>query len=208
MTLRLDWCSREAAQYAVEHWHYSGILPAGSLITIGVWEDDSFIGSVIFSRGANNRIAEPFGLEQTDVCELTRVALDEHETPVSRINSIALSLLEDKCPDLSLVVSYADLNQGHVGIIYQAGNWLYLGQSTASQVSINGTLFHARSVHSRFGTANAEKLRTMLPDSTDIHWERTPDKHKYVYPLTACPDSLRAELEDAALPYPDATATS
>ena len=53
MNLHLDWCSYEAAKYAVEHWHYSHSLPIGKLVKIGVWEDDQFIGAVVFGYGAN-----------------------------------------------------------------------------------------------------------------------------------------------------------
>ena len=42
--LRLDWCSYEAAKYAVEHWHYSKRMPKSKLAKIGVWEDGEFIG--------------------------------------------------------------------------------------------------------------------------------------------------------------------
>ena len=82
MSLKLDWCSREAAKYAVEHWHYSKSLPSCDLITVGVWEDEVFIGAVIYSRGANPNLNKPYGLKKTEVCELARVALNIHKTPV------------------------------------------------------------------------------------------------------------------------------
>lgn len=50
--LKLDWCSHAAAKYAVEHWHYSGSLPTPPLVKVGVWEDEQFIGCVVFGRGS------------------------------------------------------------------------------------------------------------------------------------------------------------
>jgi hypothetical protein len=38
--LKVDFCSYEAAKYAVEHWHYSKTMPAGKTVKIGAWEDD------------------------------------------------------------------------------------------------------------------------------------------------------------------------
>lgn len=76
VNLHLDWCSYQAAKYAVEHWHYSKRMPAGKALHCGVWEDGSFIGVVIFSRGANNHIARPFNLTQTEVVELTRICIN------------------------------------------------------------------------------------------------------------------------------------
>jgi hypothetical protein len=49
--LRLDWCSHAAAKYAVEHWHYSQTMPVGKLAKIGVWEDNKYIGAIIFGLG-------------------------------------------------------------------------------------------------------------------------------------------------------------
>lgn len=106
--LRLDWCSYRAAKWAVEHWHYSKRMPAGKAAIVGVWEFGKFIGCVIFSRGANNHIGNPYGLNQTEVCELTRVALTEHVAPVSRIVGISVRMLKKQSPGLRLIVSYAD----------------------------------------------------------------------------------------------------
>src|SRR5574337_1147184 len=96
--LKLNWCSFEAAEYAVKHWHYSHAMPAGKLIKIGVWEDNKFIGAVIFGRGANNHLLMPYGLDVTEGCELVRVALKEHQTTVTKIISIAIRLLKKKNP--------------------------------------------------------------------------------------------------------------
>src|SRR3990167_6802947 len=103
--LKLDWCSYEAAKYAVEHWHYSRSLPTPPLIKIGVWENHAFIGCVLFSRGANNNMGKAVSLTAVQVSELTRIALARHVTAVSRIVKIALILLHYRCPGLRLVVS-------------------------------------------------------------------------------------------------------
>ena len=103
--LRLGWCSHEAAKYAVMNWHYSRAMPAGKLVKIGVWENDRFVGAVIFSRGANNNIGKPFGLKQTEICELVRVALSKHETPVTRIVAIAIKMLRKKAPGIQMLIS-------------------------------------------------------------------------------------------------------
>ncbi len=43
--LHLDFCSHEAAKYAVMRWHYSRRMPKSKLVRIGVWEDEKFVGS-------------------------------------------------------------------------------------------------------------------------------------------------------------------
>lgn len=176
--LRLAWCSHEAAKYAVMNWHYSRAMPSGKLIKIGAWENKKFIGCVLFGRGANNNMGKPFGLEQTEICELVRIALSKHQTPVTRIVSIAIRMLKKKCPGLRLIVTYADPRQGHEGGIYKGGNWVYLGRSKpwkGSHYIVNGKKMHGRSVRAKWGN---EK-------NIPYEWEYDleGDKHKYIYPL-------------------------
>jgi hypothetical protein len=52
MNFKLAFTTKEAAKYSVENWHYSRCLPAGKMVIIGVWENDRFIGTIIYSFGA------------------------------------------------------------------------------------------------------------------------------------------------------------
>lgn len=196
--LNVAFCSREAAAYACKRWHYSHCTPAGKLITLGVWEHGQFAGSVVFGRGANNHIGSRYRLEQTEVCELVRIALTKHETPVSRIVAIALKFLRANSPGLRLIVSYADPEQGHHGGIYQAANWLYVGPSQAQrELVVNGEDMHKRSAGSRWGTASPARLRAMTKMHVDygpVRW-----KHTYLLPLDGV---MRAQIAPLAKPYP------
>ena len=188
--LHLDWCSYEAAKYAVERWHYSEKMPAGKTVKIGVWEDEEFIGVVIFSRGASPHLGDAFNLSQTEVCELTRIALDSHKTEVSRIGSIALKLYSRENPGTRLAFSYADPYEGHTGTIYQAMNWIYVGSSGRKQVfkKPNGEI-----VHNRLAYSKSAEWRERG------EWIDRPAKHKYLYPLD---DEMREQIEPLAKPYP------
>lgn len=188
MTLRIAYAEHEAAAYAVKRWHYSRRLPIGKLIRFGVWEDGAFKGVIIYSRGGAPNIGKPFGLEQTQVCELTRIALDAHEAPVSQMMAITLKILKRTNPGLRLVVSYADPNQSHHGGIYQASNYVYIGQTdlrpTDAPVRILGQVLHYRTVQIKF--CNGERktiewLRANVDPNAEQLKEAT--KHKYVYPL-------------------------
>jgi hypothetical protein len=186
--LRLDWCDVKAARYAVERWHYSRVLPAGKLVKVGAWEDGQFIGCVIFGRGANNHLGMPYGLEQTGVCELVRIALREHKTPVSKIAALAIKMLRRQSPNLRLIVSFADPLQGHNGAVYQAMNWVYVGSSQAqAEVMYQGKIMHKRTAHSLFGTIKGMEKSPIL-------W-----KHKYLFPLD---DAMRKQIEPLHKPYP------
>jgi hypothetical protein len=88
--LKIDWATHEAAKFACEKWHYSKSVPVPPLVKIGAWEDGKFIGVVIFSRGASSNLMSPYGLGQDEGCELTRIALTNHKTEVSRIVKLAI----------------------------------------------------------------------------------------------------------------------
>jgi hypothetical protein len=192
--LKIDWATHEAARYACENWHYSESIPAGKLVKVGAWENGKFIGVVLFGRGANNNIGKPYGLDQTAVCELVRIALTKHVTPVSKITAIAIRFLKANSPGLQLIISYADPLQGHHGGIYQAGNWIYCGKTKGGTAQIkmaSGKIIHKRTAMSRFGTCKALEIGG--------EWTEEMQKHKYLMPLE---NEMREKILPLAKPYP------
>lgn len=172
---------------------------------IGCWEQGEFIGVILFGDGANNQMFKPYGLDYTAGAELVRIALRAHRTSVTRIVKIALSMLKQCCPGLRLVVSFADPEQGHVGGIYQAGNWLYLGMTDAAdEFMVSGTRMHGRAIratlsHKRMTTKGTtlERARLILdPSAYKVSGSR---KHRYLMPLDA---AMREKLLPLAKPYP------
>ena len=191
MTLKLDWASLQAAKYACMNFHYSKSVPAGKLIKIGVWEDDKFIGFLLYGRGANSTLGTPYGLEQTECCELVRIALTKHATPVSRIVAISFKLLKSISPGLKLIVSFADTNQNHHGGIYQAGNWIYSGQSKAvDEYLVYGERLHGRSMRAKYGTHVGKDFIKIVKGSV---------KHRYLMPLC---DMIKLDIIKRAQAYP------
>ena len=189
--LKIDWCSFKTAKFAVMKWHYSKCMPSGKLIKIGVWENDKFIGCVLFGRGANNVLGRPYDLAQTECCELVRIALSKHITPVSRIIAISIKKLKLLCPGMKLIISFADTEQDHIGAIYQASNWIYLGMSKAAEEYIvNGKRMHGRSMRALYGThINKLFIKKIMGSS----------KHRYAMPLN---DKIKIILEKIRKPYP------
>jgi len=200
MSLRLDFCSHQAAKHAVLRWHYSRKMPASKLVRIGVWEAGKFLGVILYGVGANRHLARPFGLETTEGCELVRVALAPgRKSPTSKCLAISLRLLQRQSPGLRLVVSYADMKEGHLGTIYQATNWLFVGSSKQSYLKVRGKIEHPRSLYDRFGPKGQSV--PWLQAHVDPRAQRVamPAKLKYVWPLDR---TLRPQLASIAQPYP------
>jgi len=186
--LKIDWAGHDAAKYACINWHYSKCLPVGKLVKIGAWENGKFIGVVIFGRGANNNMLKPFSLEQDDGCELVRIALTKHVTPVSKIMAFAIRFLKKSQAGLQLIVSYADPEQGHHGGIYQACNWIYTGPSDkAVKVFYKGKWSHKKTVD------DAGVNQANLPKKV------VSGKHRYLMPLDK---DMSAKIAPLAKPYP------
>jgi hypothetical protein len=199
---RLDWASHDAARYACETWHYSGRVPPGTAVRIGVWEQARFIGVVIFSRGPSADLGTAYGLGVTEVCELSRIALDSHTAWVTQIVSPALRMLRERCPGLRLVVSFADPAHGHVGGIYQAGNWLYLGKTAPSRAYVDpeGRVRHDRNV-STSGFSTIFGKTTLVPPAETCIPINLPGKFRYAMPLDK---SMRRRITHLSQPYPKA----
>lgn len=196
--LKLDWCSHEAAKFACEHWHYSKCMPVGKMVKIGVWENNKYIGCILFSMGANKALMHPYGLTQFEGCELTRIALTKHETEVSKIIKISIAMLKKQSPKLRLIVSFADSGHNHIGAIYQAGNWIYTGATKEEhEYYFNGKWMHRRSAGSARGTivglkkrGNGFRRRYLMPLDKDMR-----NKIQLLskpYPKKTCPDSVNS----------------
>ena len=192
--LRVDWCSSEAATWAVKHWHYSRTMPPIKTVRVGVWWGDRFKGAVIFSRPCRKQHLM-FGLEPQEVCELARVALDRHEGfHVTEVVARAIKLLKERCPDLRLIVSFADPAKGHIGRIYQAGTWLYSGKSAPARILVH----QGRELHRRHYTgATFDNPRAKPPPGSV--WVPVPGKHRYLMPLDR---RMRRQVERLRQPYP------
>lgn len=201
--LKLDWCSHEAAKYAVEHWHYSKQLPSGKVVRIGVWEAGKFIGCVLYARGSNQHIGKDIYLGQTTCVELVRVALCAHSTHVSRIIAISLKLLKKQSAGLRCVISFADLLHGHIGSIYQAGGWIYTGTGTndkrcRSYLTPSGKTTHWRTVCAELGKRGQSRTVEAAASIGFIAKEWKP-KHRYLMPLDI---EMRSRILPLSKPYP------
>ena len=201
--LLLDFCSHKAAKYACKNWHYSKTLPPPPHNFIGVWEDRIFKGVIVYARGASASLFKPYGLKQNEGCELVRVALTHHYHNVSKMLAISFKLLKKRNPLLKLVISFADPYQKHHGGIYQASNWVYLGDSGPSKkyIAPNGKELHSRQVSEKgYNIQYGKKRKTYRP--SECKQIILPGKHRYAIHLC---DEMRVYLDTNKKKYPRRT---
>lgn len=210
MTIKISGVDHRTANYAIMNYHYSKKMPVSKLIKYGVWEDEKFIGVVLFGRGSSASLGTKYELHQTEVCELVRVALSSHKAPVSQIVAQTLKILKSNNPKLRLVISFADVRQNHHGGIYQAMNWIYTGRSSQGrEFFYKNEWIHDRNAGARgFKTSAGAyvKVKKGLAALTKeelkmIPVRKVPGKHKYIYPLDK---AMRRKVAKLSLDYPSA----
>jgi len=134
--------------------HYLKRMPFSIAFTFGLVIDSKLEGICAFSYPTGS-----FDFS-TSVYELSRMVLNDELKKNTLSWFLSQSLKQINEP--SVVVSYADENQGHYGYIYQATNWLYTGYSSAEKLMfVNGKKISRRSVHDIYGTSSIPKLVEM-----------------------------------------------
>lgn len=190
--MRLSNANRKAVEYACKNFHYSGNVPAVQYAHNVYNNNDEWCGVIVYGGGANNNMPKSFNKNAGEVLELVRVALNGKQEQTSKAVSLSLRKLRKDNPLIQIIVSYADHRQEHLGIIYQATNWLYIGVSMTNdmQYFYNGKWTHNRSIVS---LKNSKVLKNSLPK------RENSNKFKYVY----CFDKKeREEYQKKALSYP------
>lgn len=181
------------------NYHYAKRVPIVA-IAFNVYEDDQYCGVICYGHGANNNLAGSLNRFYGQVIELIRVALNGKQKTTSECLSASLREIKKRCPLVDFVVSYADLDQNHKGIIYQATNWFYFGHNNNKSMEefiVNGKAYHSRSVHAKGWKQSIEWIKKNI--DANAYMKSTKGRHKYVMPMNK---KARKEIEHLALPYP------
>lgn len=194
--MRLEIASTKAIKYACMKFHYAKAVPNVQLAFAVFNSNNEWCGVICYGVGATNNIASPYKLNQGEVIELLRMALNGKQESTTKALSISLKLLKKYAPNVKIVVSYADSEQGHFGTIYQATNWIYTGYSTDTNLIVNGERKHRRTLGSKFGTCSSEKIRAL---GYKVEVLKTQPKWKYIYPVNKDVVSMCKSLSK---PYP------
>jgi hypothetical protein len=185
----------------IEGEHYLRSMPGGVRLCFGVYLDSDLVGAVVFTSGARQGHRLLGAARPQDVVTLSRLWLSDAlpKNSESRILGVVLRELRRGAP-WKLILSYADPAAGHVGTIYKASGWLYLGQTEPNTyIDLgDGRLHHPRSIYNRFGSNAVGHLRAT---GVAAIRERVGGKHRYAYVLDP---AWRWRLRGAVRPYPRA----
>lgn len=204
--MRLEKASTKAIKYACLNFHYAKSVPVNTF-GFSVFNDKKeWCGVVLYGTGANNNVAKQYNLIQGNVIELVRVALNGKQESTSKALAISLILVKKKLPLCKLIISYADKDQSHNGIIYQATNWYYIGESMVNKKDasyiIDGKRIHGKTISDkckRYGLVkNVENAKKVYKAKEVVEYV-TKGKIKYIYPLDK---SMIEVCKKLSKPYP------
>jgi len=204
--MRLEIASYKAIKYACLNFHYAQSIPVNTFGYSVFNDKKEWCGVILYGTGANNNLATQYNLKQGNVLELVRMALNGKHESTSKALAISLKLIKKDLPLCKLIISYADKDQNHNGIIYQATNWFYVGESMVNKKDasyiIDGKRIHGKTISDkckRFGLVkNIENAKKVYKAKEIIEYI-TRGKIKYIYPLDK---SLIPLCKSLSKPYP------
>jgi hypothetical protein len=176
----------------------------------GIFEKGGFFGGILkgvvcYGVPAYNPILKSIcgKDEMNNVYELTRLWIEDVVPKNGESFLISNSI---KKLDKEIIISYADTTQNHLGIVYQASNWQYIGLTKpVKDIRIRGMDLHPASITDKFrGQKNrTEKIKKMFGEE-NIYREDRAQKFRYV---TFNADKRRKKelmkkLTYSILPYP------
>lgn len=138
----------------LKKWHYSEYVNVQAKHTFCLFRPAKFgipelIGVCIYTRPAGPSAAQSYWPQNPNaVLELRRLCLID-ETPKNAESffiSKTIKWLKNNT-DWEFILSYADCEQGHEGIIYKASNFIYAGKTgVGKKLEVDGKYFHIRTL--------------------------------------------------------------
>lgn len=174
----------------IETWHYSGSIN-GCIADYcyALFDTTSEMkGAMFFGRMAMANQWRRFSESESDVIELRRLCCvdDTPRNAESYFIGRALRLLRKDWGG-RVVVSYADKEYGHSGVIYKASNFKYLGDVKGAKVIIhNGKRYHDKAIRTKY-KGELKPFAKVLVDALDrgeAYYKQTAGKSTYVYELS------------------------
>jgi hypothetical protein len=166
----MEWCLKK---------HYARRKPMFQFAFALVDNNDNVQGIVVYGRPPvqieKSVFIEPINTDYK-VYELTRLVIQTKEkNAASFLIGNSLKML----PKNNIVVSYADSNMNHCGIVYQATNWIYTGSNKAHDCEyiVDGKKMHPKSITERLGITAIAKWAK----ENNIETIKPKEKHRYFF---------------------------
>jgi hypothetical protein len=189
--------------------HYSGVMPDACQDAFACWNHlGGLIGAVAYGPGGNNKTLTAIYPEANNKTGRELIRLWVHpnapKNTASKMVAKSLKLLPE---EVELVVTFADSGQRHLGIVYQALNFYYLGKTNEgiryvdnSGIEVTSRLANIYRLRNpeRFGNKTNKEIRQ------ELGWKavKSHSKHRYAIGVGKNKRKINNILKDKKQPYP------
>lgn len=175
-----------SAKQVIKNYHYSKTMPTSEL-NFGFYIDGKLNLVVVFSQGVN-RFYQEFitddNFTNKNLWELVRLFSFDWagKNMESYCISKCIKYIKKKYKNIKFLISYADPIHNHIGIIYQATNWLYTGLS--QPIPIYKDKKTGKMIHNRTFNEHSKKYPDLslkeVAEKLNIEVIPQPPKHRYI----------------------------
>ena len=192
--------SFEAEPWLLEK-HYAKRMPSISY-AFGLYEDDVLVGVCTYGTPSSTHLRNGIAGEENSeyVLELSRLCIEsKNKNAASILVGRSLQML----PKPSIVVSYADTEQNHVGYVYQACNFIYTGLSIKKKDWAVKGMEHLHGQTIADISRGQEKRLDFMKEKfgDDFYMKERARKHRYIF-VTGKNKKLKAAIRYPSEPYP------
>ena len=174
----------------IETWHYSqSINGCISDYCFALFNPkDIMVGAMFYGRMAMANQWKRFSDSPDNVIELRRLCCidDTPKNTESFFIGKTIKLLRKVWNNKGIIVSYADKEYGHEGVIYKASNFKDFGDISGAKVIIyNGKRYHDKTIRTKYkGELKpfAKKIKDAL-ENGEAYYKKTKGKKTYIYNL-------------------------
>lgn len=169
---------QEAIDIVVERHYLHRKCPVSYAYGLFRKSDQEIVGVVIYGVPPSSTLLRGVcgDEEAKNVYELNRLWIDDN-VPKNGESFLVGSTL--KKLDREIIVSFADTSQGHLGIIYQASNFIYTGLSAKfKDPKVKGLENQHHATYAN-GLTNQQVIDKFGADN--VYFVDRPRKHRYIY---------------------------
>lgn len=186
---QIELVERPVVRDFIEKHHYShNINGLMSSYCFAMYDqDNNMVGAMIYGKLGMANAWKKYGDDPNEVMELRRLVLvdDTPKNSESFFIGYTLRWLKRNTP-VRTVVSYADPNYGHSGVIYRATNFEHVGMTSPGRVIMyRGKKYHDKAIRTKYkGKLKpfAAELKKALETGEAEYVKQLP-KHIYVKQL-------------------------
>ena len=181
---------RNAVVSFIEKHHYShNVNGIQSYYHFGLFKEGKFglpkmIGAMMYAMPSMPHTSKKYNPINPDKCfELRRLVCidDTPKNTESYFIGQTFKWLKQNT-DIEVIVSFADEEEGHTGVIYKATNFNYLGTTSPGRVlMVDGKKYHSRSLNQDKRPYGRELKRRFEAGDKNIFYINTKCKHIYTY---------------------------